>query len=184
MELKTLHNCNTECHGCVQKSIGIISVLFPDAATDIGRNFEVTIQFYNSKTMESVLLLKTLEFRIPGPADKAQLLGNEILLQFSPQIEELMLIYGPMPMGAVAFPAENFFDFRGGMATFGFDYGYALIRKITGDIVIVQFGNGGYEFTKQDVLKHYKTFVTDLVPLDPLEESQLLLAALSLEEQL
>ncbi len=80
--------------------------LFPDAHP--GPFFELAFEFYNSNTKNAILALKERESRLIGPSEKAAFFRNEIQSQFSPQIEELMLIYGPLPSGAVSLSVHNF----------------------------------------------------------------------------
>jgi hypothetical protein len=76
--------------------------------------------------------------------------------------------------GATSFRIQKCFAFQGGYVKLRYDCGYALIKAISDDAVIAQFGNGDFHFNKQDVLTKYTLFVTDLVPFYPVpvEETQ------------
>jgi hypothetical protein len=167
-------------HATLQESSGIMAQLFPDAHT--GPFVELTFEFYNLNAKNLILSLKGREYWVSGPSEKAAFFSNEIQRQITPLIEELMLIYGPKPKGAISLQIQNFFVFQGGFVKLVNDHGYALIKAISGDNVIAQFGNGDFHLCKHDVLTKYTTFVTDLVALDPVDEAQLRLSKLSFDQ--
>jgi hypothetical protein len=128
--------------------------------------FDATFTFYTTHTMNFISSMKSSEFWISIDIQKAAVLDSETRKQVSPQVEELMLIHGPMPPGAVSFPAHDFFNLteegRGRVAEGVPNYGYGLIMAIFGNDVLVQYRNARRRLRKQDILARYASFVTDL----------------------
>jgi hypothetical protein len=133
--------------------------------------FDATFTFYTTRMMNIISSMKGSEFWISIEIQKAAALESEARKQFSPQVEELMLIHGPMPPGAVSFPAHAYFDLRGnGAAEWVPNYGYGLITEVFGSDVLVQYRNMRRRIPKQAVFTHFATLVTDLsytTSLDP-----------------
>ncbi len=102
---------------------------------------------------------------------KATVLISATQQKFVPQVEELMLIHGPMPPGAVSFPAQDIFNMRdrGRVAASVPHYGYGLVMEISKNSVQVQYRNMRRWLSKQYILEDFITFVTDLsyAELDP-----------------
>ncbi len=142
---------------------------FPSSA--LGMFFDATFTFYTTHTMNIISSIADGEFWKPVDTRKAIVLSSETQSKFEPQVEELMLIHGPMPPGAVSFPAHDIFNMRdmGRVAESVPNYGYGLIMHISNNSVLVQYRNMRRWFKKQNVLEEFLTFVTDLsyAELDP-----------------
>ena len=143
----------------VQKHISGLSTLFPSAA--IGMFFEVTFFFYTDRVFKKISSMKEESFAEFIRPEKANFLGSEIRAKISPYIEELMLINGPLPPGAVSLPAERMFDLKETLVPRS-NYGYALVTKVSGNVVQVQFQNMKCQFEKQYIFEEFAIFVTDL----------------------
>ena len=144
---------------CVQKHISGLSTLFPSAV--IGMFFDVTFFFYTNRVFKIISSMKEESFVELIGHEKAGFLDSEIRSKISPYIEELMLIHGPLPPGAVSFPAERMFGFNQILIP-RYNYGYALITKISGNVVQVQYQNMKYQLEKQYIFQKFAIFVTDL----------------------
>ena len=153
----------------LQKNAEILFPLFPSGV--LGMFFDATIRFYTSKAMTTVSSLVDSELRVLVEPTKADFLGSEIQLRITPQIEELMLIYGPLPIDAISYPTDGVFNFKGVYAPSNDRKGYGLISKISGSTVLVQYRNKICQFTKEEILDRYFMYVTGLVRVDISKDS-------------
>lgn len=146
-----------------------MNALFPSAA--LGMFFDATFTFYTTHTMNIISSITRGEFCMSIGTQKATVLISETQQKFEPQVEELMLIHGPMPPGAVSFPAQDIFNMRdrGRVAANVPHYGYGLVMKISKDRVQVLYRNMRRWLSKKFILEDFITFVTDLsyAELDP-----------------
>jgi hypothetical protein len=143
----------------LQKHISGMSTLFPSAV--IGMFFDVTFFFYTTRAFKAISSMKEESFVELIKPEKAEFLQFEILSKISPYIEELMLINGPLPPGAVSLPAERMFGIKETLIPRS-NYGYALVTKISGDVVQVQYQNMKCQLEKQVIFQKFAIFVTDL----------------------
>jgi hypothetical protein len=146
-----------------------MNALFSSSA--LGKFFDATFTFYTTRTKNMISSITDGEFCMSIEAGKATVLSLETQRKFEPQVEELMLIHGPMPTGAVSFPAHDIFDMRdrGEVAENVPNYGYGLIMQVSNNSVQVQYRNIRRWFKKQFIFEDCMTFVTDLSykELDP-----------------
>ena len=146
-----------------------MNALFPSAA--LGMFFDATFTFYTTRTMNFISSITGGDFCMSIETQKATVLISATQQRFEPQVEELMLIHGPMPPGAVSFPAQDIFNMRdrGLVAASVPNYGYGLVMKISKNSVQVQYRNMRRWLSKHYILEDFITFVTDLsyAELDP-----------------
>jgi hypothetical protein len=134
-------------------------------------HFDATFTFYTTRMMNIIASITDGELSMSVETEKATVLSSETQKKFEPQLEELMLIHGPMPPGAVSFPAQDMFNLRdrGQVVECVPNYGYGLIMEISNNNVQVRYRNMRRWLKKQDILENFITFVTDLsyAELDP-----------------
>lgn len=107
----------------VQKHASVISSVCSSHGS--GPFFEATFKFFSFRVKELILQLTKLEFLRTGPVAKADFSLKEMHAQSTPQLEEMMLVYGPLPLGAEEFPVWKIFDMQGSIPSNGVN-GYGL----------------------------------------------------------
>ena len=72
----------------------------------------------------------------------------------------LVLMYGPLPVGATSYPARQVFDGEN-FPEQNSETGFGLLFRVEARQVVVQFGNGVHRFDF-DQLRNYKLHATEL----------------------
>jgi hypothetical protein len=143
-----------------------MSTLFP--ADAMGVYFDATFHIYTVSALRYISSLKEVKFWFASPQGKSDILVAEYERKKTPQIETMMLIYGPMPNGAVSIPVHTIAKILEKDLAYSSDptEGYALITSIVADTVIVRYSNKKFQFDKQAIIHRYTLVVTDFALVD------------------